>query len=180
MRSRFATVWTRGLEVAGCAAVLAVACAACGSSASSTSAASSSSAVSSSQVASSTHSVAPSTSSTSAAPSGNGTAAVHSGPVHATLVAENHSPKVNVPWTYSVTVTDAAGHPLTGTVDVQFVYGGQVVGRDTPPTHPLKNGHWHDNLEFPAEATAIPLTFQTVVHTKLGSVTLDWPVTVTR
>jgi hypothetical protein len=104
---------------------------------------------------------------------------VRTGPVRATLVAENHAPKVKVPWTYSVTVTDAAGHPLTGTVDVQFVYGGQVVGRDTPPTHPFKNGHWHDNLEFPAQATGIPLTFQTVVHTKLGSVALDWPVTVT-
>jgi hypothetical protein len=104
---------------------------------------------------------------------------VQTGPVRGRLVAENHAPKVNVPWRYSVAVTDAAGHPLTGTVDVEFVFNGQVVGRDTPPTHPLTGGRWHDNLKFPAQATGIPLTFQTVVHTMLGSITLDWPVTVT-
>ena len=65
-----------------------------------------------------------------------------------------------------------------GTVDIQFAFGGQVVGRDTPPTHPVVNGRWHDTLKFPAAAVGMPLTFQAVVHTRLGSITLDWPVTV--
>jgi hypothetical protein len=85
-----------------------------------------------------------------------------------------------VPWPYSVTVTDPAGHPLTGTVDIEFTFGGQVVGRDTPPTHPLENGHWKDKLTFPAAALGEPLTFQAVAHTSAGSITLDWPVTVRR
>jgi hypothetical protein len=85
---------------------------------------------------------------------------------------------MNVGWSYSVRVTDAAGNPLSGTVDVEFVFGGQVVGRDTPPTHPVTNGRWHDTLKFPAAAVGMPLTFQTVVHTRLGSITLDWPITV--
>ncbi len=104
---------------------------------------------------------------------------MQTGPVRGTLVGHNHAPVVNQPWLYAIKVTDAAGHPLAGTVDVEFVFNGQVVGRDTPPTHKLRSGTWHDNLKFPAQATGIPLTFQTVVHTSLGSITLDWPVRVT-
>jgi hypothetical protein len=113
------------------------------------------------------------------ASSGSGTvAAVRTGPVHGTLRGANHDPVVKRNWTYSVTATDASGHPLSGTVDIQFVYGGQVVGRDTPPTHPLKNGRWHDNLEFPPASVGVPLTFQAVVHTSVGSITLNWPIEV--
>lgn len=75
-------------------------------------------------------------------------------------------------------VTDAAGKPLSGTVDIEFVFGGMVVGRDTPPTHPIRDGSWHAKLKFPAAAVGQPLTFRTVVHTSKGSITLDWPITV--
>jgi hypothetical protein len=98
--------------------------------------------------------------------------------VHGTLLGKGHAPRINEAWSYSVRVTDAGGHPLSGTVDIQFAFGGQVVGRDTPPTHPVANGRWHDTLKFPAAAVGMPLTFQAVVHTRLGSITLDWPVTV--
>jgi hypothetical protein len=119
-----------------------------------------------------------STTGTSAPGQGRGTASVTAGPVRGTLHAANHSPIVNKNWPYSDVVTDAARHPLSGTVDVEFTFGGQVVGRDTPPTHPLKNGRWSENLQFPEAAVGEPLTFQLVVHTHLGSITLDWPVTV--
>lgn len=76
--------------------------------------------------------------------------------------------------------TDASGRALSGTVDTQFVFGGQVVGHETPPTHPLTNGRLNDNVTYPATAVGIQLTFQVVVHTQLGSVTLDWPVKVKR
>lgn len=103
---------------------------------------------------------------------------VTTGPVHATLRAPNHSPVMNKGWPYAVSVMDASGHPLSGTVTVQFLFGGQVVGRDTPPTHPLRNGRWHDVLKFPPRSVGIPLTFETVVHTPAGTVTLNWPVKV--
>lgn len=83
-------------------------------------------------------------------------------------------------WRYSVTATDSGGHPLNGTVDTRFVFGGQVVGRESPPTHLLRNGRLHDDVTFPAQATGIPLSFEVVVRTKPGSVTLDWPVRVRR
>jgi hypothetical protein len=103
---------------------------------------------------------------------------VSTGPVHGTLRGENHAPRINKDWSYSLRVTDASGHPLSGKVDIEFVFGGQVVGRDTPPTHPVINGRWHDKLKFPAAAVGMPLTFQAVVHARLGSITLNWPVTV--
>jgi hypothetical protein len=129
---------------------------------------------------SSSTSAASSTSAPSAAPAGHGGGAssVSSGPVHGSLQAKNHAPQVDKPWSYAVRVTNAAGQPLSGTVDIQFVFGGQVVGRDTPPTHPVKNGTWHDSLTFPPPAIGMALTFRAVVRTALGSVILDWPVTV--
>jgi len=119
-------------------------------------------------------------SATSAPSNSSGTSSVSTGPVHGTLSAVNHAPKVNQNWPYSVVVTDASGHPLSGIVDIEFVFSGRVVGRDTPPTHPVTNGRWHDYLQFPAQAVGIPLLFQAVVDTHLGSITLDWPVTVAR
>jgi hypothetical protein len=107
-------------------------------------------------------------------------ASVTTGPVRGVLHGENHAPKVNESWRYSVVVTDAAGHPVSGTVDIEFAFGGQVVGHDTPPTHPIVNGRWHDTLKFPADAVGMPLAFQAVVHTRLGSITLSWPITVAR
>jgi hypothetical protein len=107
-----------------------------------------------------------------------GVSSVTSGPVRAKLSAPNHAPKAGQDWRYSVTVTDAAGHPLTGTVDIEFTFGGVVVGHDTPPTHPVKDGHWSDTLKFPADAVGHALAFQAVVHTSAGSVTLDWPIMV--
>jgi hypothetical protein len=100
------------------------------------------------------------------------------GGLHAVLRAQNHSPKVGKVWHYTVHATDASGHPLAGTVETQFVFGGQVVGRETPPTHPLKHGRFVDKLTFPARAVGFPLTFRVVVHTHLGTVMLDWPVKV--
>ncbi len=111
---------------------------------------------------------------------GGGKASVSTGPVHGTLRGANHAPRINKAWSYAISVTDASSHPLSGTVDIEFVFGGQVVGRDTPPTHPVRNGRWHDELKFPAAAVGMPLTFQAVVHTRRGSITLDWPVTVRR
>jgi hypothetical protein len=104
--------------------------------------------------------------------------AVTTSGIHATLHAPNHAPVVNKPWPYTVIVMDASARPLAGTVTIQFALGSQIVGRDTPPTHRLKKGRWHDVLRFPARAVGIPLTFQTVVRTPAGSVTLNWPVKV--
>lgn len=99
-------------------------------------------------------------------------------PMKATLVAANHTPTANKLWPYTVTATDANGRPLSGTVDVEFTFQGTVVGHASPPTDPLKNGRWHDNLTFPSAAVGHPIALQVVVHTQLGTMTLVWPVNV--
>jgi hypothetical protein len=117
---------------------------------------------------------------TTATPASGGTASVNTGPVRGSLVGPNHSPTAGKLWPYTVKVSDPAGKPLSGTVDIEFLLSGQIVGRDKPPTHPLNHGTWHDLLTFPANSVGIPLTFQAVVHTPQGSITLDWPVNVKR
>ncbi|MGO9754376.1 MAG: hypothetical protein ACLP22_23425 [Solirubrobacteraceae bacterium] len=87
---------------------------------------------------------------------------------------------MNKPWAYTVKVTDAAGGPLSGTVDIEFAFGGQVVGHDTPPTHPVRSGAWHGTLTFPAAAEGEPISVQAVVHTSAGSIALDWPISVVK
>jgi len=42
-----------------------------------------------------------------------------------TLTGDNHAPVVNKVWRYSLTVTDASGRPLSGTVHIEFVSAGQ-------------------------------------------------------
>jgi len=106
---------------------------------------------------------------------------LHAGLIHAALEGENHQPAADRPWGYTVTATDAKGHPLDGSVEIEFAFHGMVVGHDAPPTHPIKDGRWHESLTFPAAAAiGAPIELQAVVHTRLGSVTLQWPVTVKR
>ena len=128
---------------------------------------------------STTTNTATSTPTTTTAPAA-GSPSVSSGPVRGTLTGASHAPVVNKACRYSLTVTDASGRPLSGTADIEFVFGGVVVGRDRPRTHPVMNGRWHDTLEFPATAVGEPLTFRAVVHTRRGSIILDWPIMVRR
>ncbi len=167
------------LLAAASVAALAVSISACGSSSSSSSPSTTHSRTASASTSST--SSAPVTASGKSAPASRaGTSSVQSGPVYGELVAVNHSPTVNKPWAYSVKVTNAAGRPLSGTVAIEFTFGGEVVGHDTPPVHPVRNGLWHDTLEFPAQSEGEPLSVQAVVHTSAGSVTLDWPITVVK
>jgi hypothetical protein len=110
--------------------------------------------------------------------SSNPGSAVTTGPVHAQLTGQTHTPVAKKNWTYTVTASDAHGRPLTGSVETEFAFQGTVVGKEVPPTHPLKHGRMTDVLQFPAEAVGNGIELQAVVHTPQGSVTLHWPVTV--
>jgi hypothetical protein len=107
-------------------------------------------------------------------------AKVTTGPVRGLLHAPDHAPVAGKGWPYTVKVTDPAGKPIPGTVEIKFLFAGQVVGHDTPPTHPLRHGTWRSILTFPTQAVGEPLTFRAMVHTNRGSITLDWPVDVRR
>lgn len=103
---------------------------------------------------------------------------VSAGAVRATLSGENHKPTVNQPWPYTVQVTDAAGQPLSGTVAIEFLFGGQVVAHDKPASHPITNGLWQSTLKLPTASVGYPLTLRAIAHTPSGSITLNWPITV--
>jgi hypothetical protein len=130
--------------------------------------------------ASSTSSATHSTTSALSGGSGASSSEVTTGPVRGKLVGDNHAPKLKANWFYTVTVTDASGHPLNGTVVTEFTFGGQVVGRETPPTHKLTGGRLRDRINFPPPSVGQALAVQTVVHTPKGSITLSWPVTPTK
>lgn len=117
---------------------------------------------------------------TSKAPTTQHTITTPAQPIHATLVGENHNPTVNQPWHYTVTVTDAQGHGLSGTETTHYTFNGAVVGTEKPPNARFADGVYHDTIEFPSAAVGYPLDVQTVIHTGLGSATLDWPIEVQR
>jgi hypothetical protein len=104
--------------------------------------------------------------------------AASAGGMRASLHGQGHAPTAGKLWHYSVLATDPGGRALSGKVDTEFVFSGQVVGRESPPTHPLTNGRLDDKVTFPAQSVGIPLTFRVVVHTSAGTVTLNWPVKV--
>ncbi len=108
----------------------------------------------------------------------SGGSSVTTGPVRATLLGQNHHPVAGKNWSYTVHVADAQRRPLSGIIDTEFAFHGAVVGKDTPPTHKFKHGGFEEKLKFPAMAIGYPIELQVVVHTPVGSVTLDWPVTV--
>lgn len=147
------------IEAAAAAVVLAVAVSACGGGSKSSSSTTSSSA-----------------SSSSSASRGGSSAA--GAKFHVVLIGQDHVPVATKVWHYTVRVTSPTGKPLAGTVDTEFAFGGQVVGHESPPSHPLKNGVLKDFVEWPKQAIGQPLALQVVVHTSAGSQTLDWPVSV--
>ncbi len=100
-----------------------------------------------------------------------------SGPVHATLRGENHTPTAGTAWRYTVRATSASGKPLYGTVETDFAFAGTVVGRESPPIHKLKKGVLHDKITFPSSAVGHTITLVAVIRTSVGSVALGWPVT---
>jgi hypothetical protein len=99
-----------------------------------------------------------------------------SGQMRASLHGENHTPLTGVKWEYQVEATNAQGQGLNGTVLVQFLFNGSVVGKQSPPTEPMKDGKLIYKNTFPPDSKGIPLTFEAVVTTPLGTVTLNWPV----
>jgi hypothetical protein len=104
---------------------------------------------------------------------------VSAGALRGTLSGENHRPTVNKPWRYAITVSNAAGQRLSGTVALEFLFAGQVVAH-VPPNHLIANGLWQSTLKLPVASVGYPLTLRAIAHTTAGSITLNWPITVRR
>jgi hypothetical protein len=100
--------------------------------------------------------------------------------IHAHLVAENHHPRVNTPWHYSVIVTDAHGNQLSGTETTHYTFNHVVVGTEQPQNVKFTHGVYRDTIRFPAAAVGHPLEVQVVIRVGASSATLYWPIEVLR
>ncbi len=121
-----------------------------------------------------------STSTTTHTTSKTTTTAAFKGPLQATLVGENHFPKIGVKWAYTVTAKDANGKPLSGTITTEFWFGGAKVGQESPLKHSFTDGKITNKVTFPARANNVTgLQLQVTVTTSIGTKTLDWTVNPT-
>lgn len=94
----------------------------------------------------------------------------------ATLHASTHSPRVNVPWPISFTVSKA-GAPVQAKVVYEYMFGGNVVAKRSNYSF---RGHFSDHFLWPGSAVGYPLTFRAVITALGKTLYLDYPVQVTR
>jgi hypothetical protein len=94
------------------------------------------------------------------------------------LQAPSSEPKSGGKWPITVTAQNASGKPVNGTVSYAFLFGGAVVARR--PGGQMKNGIYHDQLEFPAQALGYPLTLEVIVEGEGGRGTTTRAVKVER
>ena len=86
------------------------------------------------------------------------------------LKGQDHHPVVGKTWSYSVTVTNAAGKPVACRIHLQMLFGGVSVGEIG--THNVKNGVWKETIvahgpdAFPVTAVGQPLVLQATVTAK--------------
>ncbi|HVM56108.1 MAG TPA: hypothetical protein VMT74_01515 [Gaiellaceae bacterium] len=91
--------------------------------------------------------------------------------LHVVIKGQSHHPVVGKTWSYSVTVTNAAGKPVACTIHLQMLLsGGGVVGE--VGRHAVKNGVWKETIvahgpdAFPPAAVGEPLVLQATVTAK--------------
>lgn len=91
--------------------------------------------------------------------------------LHVVLKGQDHHPVVGETWSYSVTVTNAAGKPVACKIHLQMLLAGvSVVGE--VGTHVVKNGVWKETIvahgpnAFPLTAVGQPLVLQATVTAK--------------
>jgi hypothetical protein len=122
---------------------------------------------------------ATSTTATATAVTGTSTSNVVSATVNgitATMRATTHSPKVNVGWPISFTVT-RAGAPVQAKVSYEYLFAGNVVAKRSNYTF---TGHFSDLFHWPGSAVGYPLTFRAVILAGGQTLNLDYPVQVVR
>lgn len=86
------------------------------------------------------------------------------------IVGQDHHPRVNAKWHYSVHVTDAAGKPVPCRIHLEFLFSGQPVGQ--VGVHRVANGVWQEtfgapgNPPFPPASRGQSLVLEAIVTAK--------------
>ena len=65
--------------------------------------------------------------------------------LHVVVTGQSHHPKLGHPWTYQVSVTDAAtGKPVASLIHVEVTFGGAPVGQIG--RHHVNSGSWKETI----------------------------------
>lgn len=99
-------------------------------------------------------------------------------PFRAHLYASGHHPRANTSWRVTITARSNNGKKLSGRVQYEFVFGGQVVSRSA--TYRFRNGVYRDVIKWPKRSIGYNLVFRPVVTTSRGTVRLPYGVKVRR
>lgn len=92
----------------------------------------------------------------------------------ATLSAPTHTPAVGKE---QITVTATRGtQKLSGSVNYEFLYSGQVVSHQAG--HSFTGGVFHDTLIWPLDSVGYPLTLRVIVQTRYGTDDIDYWIKV--
>jgi hypothetical protein len=102
----------------------------------------------------------------------------------AKLTAPGHTPKARKRWPVKIVVKTAGGKPISGTVQYNFLFGGQVVQVRSCLDHgntPCKfRGTYRDVLHFPARSIGYNLTLRFIVKTRFGTKNIDYAIKVVK
>jgi hypothetical protein len=102
----------------------------------------------------------------------------------AKLTAPGHHPKARKRWPVKIVAKTEGGKPVSGTVQYNFLFGGQVVQVRSCLDHgntPCKfKGTYKDVLHFPRRAIGHPLTLRFIVKTRFGTKNIDYAITVVK
>lgn len=113
---------------------------------------------------------------------GAASAAPSAGALRVTISSPTHHPKVNVGWPVTITVTNAAGKPVAGTLTMDVLFMGAVVGKiDNGAVYHVV-GSWHERagnaITWPAASKGEPLTFEVIVKALAQTVRKSWAIDV--
>jgi hypothetical protein len=102
--------------------------------------------------------------------------------VRVSISSPTHHPKVNVGWPVTITVTNAAGIPVAGTLTMDVLFMGAAVGKiDNGAVYHFV-GSWQEPrgnaITWPAESKGEPLTFEVIVKAKGETVRKSWAIDV--
>ena len=103
-------------------------------------------------------------------------------PIHVTVSAATHTPKINAHWAYKVKAT-SAGKPASGKLTVQIVdpLGGvhavQFGANKKNVTNVLFKGTFSDYMIFPATGRGVPLTIRFTLHVGTATKVATYAVT---
>jgi hypothetical protein len=109
-------------------------------------------------------------------------APVGAGSVSVTISSPTHHPKVNVGWPVTITVTNAAGKPVAGTLTMDVLFMGAAVGKIDNGAVYRFVGSWHERagnaITWPAASKGEPLSFEVIVKALGETARKSWAIDV--